>query len=115
MEKADKKISPTEQAMGTPPPFVFYSKFYKDWDRFPDGDRRAIRKFLELLQEKYDDPEYQQRWEQSGKYWAARIPEIGYRVFWTVVYPEGAFPSIIAPRAEEIHILVVEPIPRERR
>jgi hypothetical protein len=113
--QADKKTSPTEQERERPePPFVFYSKFVDDWEGFSTQEKKAIMEFLQLLQEKYDDPECQRGWEQNGKYWAALIPEVEHRVFWTVVYTKRA-PRLAATRAEEIHILAVEPVPGEDR
>jgi len=93
------------------PPFTFYAQFADDWDGFSGTVRKVVGEFLELLQEKYDDSEVGGRWEQKGKYWAARLPEIEYRVLWTVVYPSRPGTSIISQSAEEIHILAVEPIP----
>ncbi len=93
------------------PPFVFYPQFAEDWEPFSGTVRKAVGKFLNLLQERYADPEFQREWEQHGKYWVAWLPEIEYRVIWQVVYPTHLGVPMTSQPAEAIHVVAVEPIP----
>lgn len=92
------------------PPFVFYERFADDWDGFSRRQREIIIEFLEDLRKRYDDAEFQRTWkcEKRDKYWGARLPEIEFRVFWTVVYQKG---QVIFQEAKEIRVVAVEPIP----
>jgi hypothetical protein len=100
MENTDERAAPMGQAHNERPAFTFYPQFADDWEGSSSSVKRAVGKFLEVLQEKYDDPESQRDWDLNGKYWGALLPEIDYRIIWRVV-----------PETREIHILAVEPIP----
>ena len=95
------------------PPFVFYGGFEDEWDGFSARQRETILEFLEDLQCRYDQPGLQKDWncEKRGRYWAARLPSIEFRIFWTVVYDVV---DPIEPHVKEIRVVAVEPIPGRR-
>ncbi|MGD0990710.1 MAG: hypothetical protein ABR874_23135, partial [Candidatus Sulfotelmatobacter sp.] len=97
-----------------PPTFKFYPQFVEDWEGFSAKEKSVVGEFLETLQAKYDDPELQREWEWNGTYWGAAVPEIGFRVFWQVVYPSHpSLPKASEP-AEDIRILACERIPGDQ-
>lgn len=65
--------------------FTFYEGFPDDWERFGKMERREVSQFLNRLQAEYVNTQSQLEWERNGKYWAAALPGIGFRVIWVVV------------------------------
>jgi len=96
------------------PPFVFYYGFLEDWEEFSYNEKRIVREFLEFLRDRYADHEAQKEWQRAkdGKYWAAWLPAIQFRVYWMIVSSKRT--SIAADVTEEIHVLVVERMPGRR-
>ena len=92
------------------PPFVFYQTFPDEWEGFSLREREVIVKFLEDLQERYDDPEFLRKVkvERNGKYFAARLPQIDFTVYWTIASEESPASATRSPRAKEIRVLAVE-------
>jgi hypothetical protein len=90
------------------PLFVFYGGFSDEWERFSLPERLRVVRFLEELQKGYDDPEFWQKAEveRRDRYWAARIPETDFSVFWTLAYSENS----LAQAAREIRVLAIEPL-----